>query len=214
MSCKIVKGLTYMHKKNPKVSMLQVQDKSIKFIPMVHFGKKEYYDHSKAIIENLKQEGYVVYYEQIKSRFEKMNTAKDTYDTLLWKYRKMSGGFHSREEYTNDLGGVFKNMRAQPFYDSLGITATDINADVNIEQLVTQYEKLYGAISIDSCDINTPIGSEYNCGNLKNNMKPLFDDFRNENLATTIKNSKDKKIVVVYGANHIKPIKRLLQQQK
>ena len=37
-------------------------NKTIVFFPMVHIGKKEYYETSKLIIDSLRSEGFIFYY--------------------------------------------------------------------------------------------------------------------------------------------------------
>lgn len=203
-----------MHKKTPDEESLQLGDKTIRFIPIVHFGRKEFYEKLKQKITAYKQQGYVVYYEQVKTGYAAQGISRESYDTLRLKYRKMKNGQgYSRKDYEKELKGIFKNKTVQPLYDSLGITATDVNADVSLAEFTAEYERRNGKIILDSCDLHTPPGSAYVCKGLpRGNMRPVIEDFRNEQLVKRLRSAAQQKILVIYGAAHIKPVKKMLQQ--
>jgi len=212
-SCKLVSAFVLMHRKNPKESKIVTGEKEIHFIPIVHYGQKVFYARLKDKVVNYKKEGFTVYYEQTINRFEKLNVSREQYDTIKRKYRKMTGGQgHSRQDYQGGLGSVFKRMCVQPLYDSLGIAATDVNADVTSIQMENEYERLYGKISLDSFDFKTPLDSPYACSKQKNSLKPVILDFRNRNLADMLERAPQHKIVVLYGKNHIKPVKKMIRK--
>ncbi|PSK88797.1 hypothetical protein [Taibaiella chishuiensis] len=215
-SCKIAQGVTMMNKKTPDESTVRTGDKTITFIPIMHFGRKEFYARLKQKVIAYKQQGYTVYYEQIRARYGTLQVSQERYDSLRRMYRKMSGGQgHSRGDYKESLGDVFKNKMVQPLYDSLGVTATDVNADVDLVMFITEYERLYGPVPLDSCDLHTPLGAAYTCNGLpRSRMRPVVGDFRNRQLAATLLAAAPRKILVLYGAAHIKPVKKLLKRQK
>ncbi len=215
-SCKIAQGITMMNKKTPDESTIHTGDKTITFIPIMHFGRKEFYATLKQKIAAYKQQGYTVYYEQIRARYNTLAVSQERYDTLRRMYRKMSGGQgHSRGDYQESLGEVFKNKMVQPLYDSLGVTATDVNADIDLVMLIAEYERLHGPIQLDSCDLHTPLGKTYTCNGLpRSRMRPVIEDYRNQQLAATLLAAPPRKILVLYGAAHIKPVKKLIKRQQ
>ena len=213
ISCNVTRSLSMLYRNNPKIKTLQTERKTIKFIPIVHFGQKKFYENLKDIVLESKKEGYVVYYEQISNRFDKLGLTKEDYNILAKKYIKLkNGALNTRENY-KELNTVFKNKQVQPTYDLLGITSTDVNADITMVQYVGEYERIYGKIVLDSCDLNTPIGSTYTCKGLTNSTKPITIDFRNENLVKMISNAPNEKILVLYGAAHIGPVKKMLKKK-
>lgn len=211
-SCKIVKGIRYMNKKHVTVYDLKAGKKTVKMIPIVHFSTNSFYDDLKEKILKYKSEGFVVYYEQIKARKDSFSLSDKEYDLLRRKYRKISNGGASRQKY-DELRTTFKNKRAQPLYKEPGVTDADVNADIRISDLVDQYELRYGTIVLDSCDIKTDFKADYTCAGTKHNLKPIRIDYRNKHVANMVKNSTDKKILIVYGYGHKKGIKRLLKKQ-
>lgn len=200
-----------MNKKHVTVYNLQAPGKTVKMIPIVHFSTNSFYDDLKEKVLKYKKAGFVVYYEQIKATRDSFNLSDEEYYTLRRKYRKISNGGAFRQNY-NELRRAFKNKRAQPLYKDLGITSSDVNADIRISDLVNQYELRYGTIQLDSCDIHTSFKEQYTCNGSHHNLKPIRIDYRNQYLATMIKNSPDKKILIVYGYGHKKGIKKLLRK--
>lgn len=204
-------ALNYLQLEKADVKTLQLKNKTVKFIPVAHAGQKAFYDHVKSIVSAHKKEGYVVYYEEIKKDKPITGNAGKPADTTTLKFRKMIGIVPSRKVYSV-LKIVFPDIVTQPVYDSLGITKTDVNADVTVAQIVRQYEKLYGRIRIDSCDVATSMDAMlYPCQALHNNIQPVIEDFRNANLSAMIRQSPHDKILVIYGAKHIGPVMEMLR---
>lgn len=210
----LTNALTYLQQEKADVKTVQLKDKTVRFIPVAHAGQKEFYEHVKSIIAAHKKEGYVVYYEEIRKDKPVTGIAGRPVDTMALKFRKMIGIVPSRKVYSI-LKVVFPDIVTQPVYDSLGITKTDVNADVTTTQLVRQYEKLYGRIRIDSCDVATSMDALlYPCGALHNDIEPVISDFRNANLSAMIRQSPHHKILVIYGADHIGPVMEMLSKKQ
>ncbi len=213
-SCKPIKALRYMNKKHPSIYTLKTPGKTVKMIPIVHIGMKQFYNELHDKVVDYKKQGYVVYYEQVQTKRAILGITVEQYDTMRRKYRKIKGGQgNTRKDYEKltDMA-AFKNKRVQPEYSELGISQTDVNADVKFPELITEYERLYGKVILDSCDIHTPIDSAYSCQRLHNKMKPVQVDYRNRQLAGMIKSSVHNKILVLYGAGHKKGLKKLLRK--
>ncbi len=209
----IEEALAAMKMTEPDIKTVQLKNKTVKFIPMVHAGQKQFYDHVKTIIQEHKKQGYIIFYEQIKGKKPAATTASNqATDTLRLKFRKMIGTEPSRKTYSI-LKNFFPDITVQPLYDSLGVTKTDVNADVTTSEMVQLYEKLYGPIQLDPCDYKAPPGEGlYQCTPLTHNIDPVIKDFRNHELAKMIKASPKSKILVVYGAAHIAPVMELIRQ--
>lgn len=208
----ITEALAAMKQENPEIKTVQLKNKTVKFIPMAHAGQPLFYDHVKAAILAHKKEGYTVFYEQIKGSKPAASGAAPATDSLRLKFRKMIGTEPTRKTYSI-LKTFFPGITVQPAYDSLGVTATDVNADVSTAQMVQLYEQLYGPITLDACDFKTPAGSGlYPCTPLKHNIDPVIKDFRNRELAKMIKAAPQRKILVIYGAAHINPVMDMIRR--
>lgn len=200
------KALAMMKIEEPTIETVTLKDKTVKFIPIAHAGQKKFYDKLTSIISEYKNMGYVVFYEQLKpNKFyeqSKLNKSIIGLDTIRLKYRKIVGREPTRKMYSL-LTIVFPNVVVQPEYNLLGITDTDVNADVSIDDFVGQYEKLYGPVILEACDFEAKIGTLTTCKPLENNLDAVILNYRNENLVNMVKKSKQKKILVIYGANHV-----------
>ena len=130
------------------------------------------------------------------------------------KWRKINGGVTMNREDIEQLKIVFKDGIVQPKWKDLGITESDFNADISLKDLITEYEDRYDEVELDNCDMETSFKNEYNCSkSTKNDLSPIILDFRNQNIVNLIKNSNDKKIVVIYGARHKKGIIKLMEEK-
>lgn len=200
-------------------------EKKLVYIPMVHIGRKKFYEDVKRKIDSLKKDGYVVYYEGV--RVNSVDAA--TLDTINRKFRvilpidiihsKKKGGYIDTIE--NSLMGrkvkaIKKyNLVNQPSVYKLGIdTSIDIRADVTYGDIVNEYEKKYGKIILTECDLNTSLQEKYTCRKPKKNKKTtdVILHFRDAHLAKEILQDKGKKIAVIFGAKHFDGMLALLQQ--
>lgn len=213
--CQVSKGLGAIMNKKVKPQYYTFKDKSIIFTPFVHFGQKEFYGSLKDSIVNWKKEGYTVFYEQVTSGQEHLGLDSISYDRLNRKYRRINGENSSTaEDYEEELQTVFKKGIAQPKYIDLGIDSMDISADITFLDLVNKIEEYFGEIKLDSCDYAIPLDSTYTCskGFKVKKLDPVYVDYRNKVVVEKIVNSKQDKIVILFGAAHIKGMKKLLKQ--
>lgn len=200
------KAMEMIKLEQPSIETVALKDKTVKFIPIAHAGKKQFYENLTTMVNEHKKMGYVVFYEQIK----KVESVTEV-DTLRLKYRKIIGIEPSRKTYSL-LTLIYPDIVAQPEYHLLGITETDVNADISIADLVTQFEKLYGKVELEACDFEAKPGNISTCAPMGKKLDPIIIDYRNENLANMVKESKSNKILVIYGANHIAGMKQLIQK--
>ncbi|SFU37478.1 hypothetical protein SAMN05216480_10238 [Pustulibacterium marinum] len=84
--------------------------------------------------------------------------------------------------------------------------------------MISLFEQKYGVIKLAKCDYNTELSSfKYKCPKVKKELTEKFKsefilNLRNEKLVNEIKTSSDSKILVVYGAGHLKGIKELIKK--
>ena len=89
----------------------------------------------------------------------------------------------------------------------------DINADVTFKEFVDEYERLYGPQTLSECDLNTHLDSAFTCQPpLKNDVDPVKVDFRNKELVKKLVAAEQQKIVVLFGAYHIKDLEKMLKR--
>ncbi len=212
-SCKITHTIQQIHRTDADLVELKSQTKTVEFIPMHHVGTPEFYDHVAQIVKFFKAAGYRVYFEGVELE-SKMDSAKaDLYDR---KFRKMIGVSLDTLGYAHYFHehGIFRNLVDQPRYDEFGVDSSDVNVDVEKYQLVDAYEKKYGEIELTNIDKKLSMDDPYP-GKERLPMKKVryaIVDFRNEHLANYIHNSADKKIVVIYGEEHVQGTFQILKR--
>src|SRR5215471_17416396 len=212
-SCKITHTLEQIHRTDAQLVELASDKKTVEFIPMHHVGTEEFYSHVAQIVKYFKAAGYKVYYEGVELETKMDSITVDTYDR---KFRKMIGVSLDTMGYAHYFHehGLFKGLIDQPRYDQFGIDSTDVNVDVEKYQLVDAYEKKYGQIELSSIDKRVRMDEAYPSKE-KLPMKKVryaIVDFRNEHLADYIQTSTDKKIVVIYGEEHLEGTFQILRR--
>ena len=204
-----------MNSEKVKSSHYTYKDKDIIFAPLVHFGQKKFYENLKDSITVWKKKNYIVFYEEIDmANLDKMNIDSTELEILNLKFRRISNGLPTREQYAKTMSNVVSDGVSQPEYEDLGIDSTDINQDVSVKDIITKTEQLYGTIELSDCDYKTPLDSIYNCSTKWTNsmMKSIMINYRNKNVADKIIKINQKKIVILYGAMHTNGIKKILKK--
>jgi hypothetical protein len=209
-SCKIAHSLLELNKKNAKTYSYKIDGKEIRYLPMHHLGKKEFYDDVKRIVTESKNNGFIVYYELISSDFTTDSLLKDT---IRRKARKIKGFNGTYKENAEDK--LFKKYIQQPHYTDLGTDDKDLRADVDYLQLINQWENVNGQLILDSLDLNTPFTEKFNKNVFYTNSQynKIIIEYRNDNLINLIKNSSHKKILILYGEGHRKDFKKRIKSQ-
>jgi len=198
--------------KDVEVAELTNKKKIVEFIPMHHVGKPEFYDGVKEIIAHYKNEGFVVYYEGTGMISGLDSITRDHYER---KFRRMLGVYVDTTGYAHYFHdkGLFKGLIDQPRYYKLGIDSNDVNVDIKKYKLVDAYEEKFGPIKLEQIDTALRFDQVYPPGLKlpKEKVMSIILDYRNQNLASHIQNSSDKKIVVIYGEEHLKGVYQLLK---
>ena len=203
-------------------------NKTIVFLPMAHAGKAEFYKDVQQTIVNLKNDGYVVFYEGVKtgiisdSAFDTSTIKKyqrypevkalslDSLQKLIYviKLRRMVGIFPDSTTYSNTIKKlpIMKKSVVQPSASHLGITDNDFNIDVTKTELVDLYEQANGEITLQQIDFATPLNEPLPRSLIlkQKNVTPIIINYRNEHLANSIQNSIYDKILIIYGLVHQK----------
>lgn len=177
---------------------------------MHHLGKREFYDNVKNAIAAYKNLGYKVYYEEISSS---LKTDSITKDRIRRKVRKIKGFSGSYEDATK--GSSLGKLVQQPNMKNMGITESDVRADIDYLQFINEWEKLNGEIKLDSIDLNTNFTAPYSKGTFYTNAqyKRIVVEYRNQYLANLISTGQDKKILIIYGEGHRKNFKKTISRK-
>lgn len=193
-----------------KITIIEtkIAGKTIVSFPMKHAGTEKFYSDIKSKIDSLKKEEYYFLFEQVKV---------DGKDQLMRKkLKKITGNINiSREKgYVNLLKDYGIKMKEelidQPSYDILGLDSSiSTNLDVTGADIVNYYEKTYGEIKLNKCELDNSILEKDNCGgkNLKEKYRrDAIVHYRDEVIAKGALNDKHSKIVLLYGQGHTEGI--------
>ena len=210
-SCGIIKPMILIKSKEIKPVYFNTDTKKIILVPNTHFGQPDFYADLTDSIKHWKNNGYRIYYEQIRG-----SKSDPSFETNERKWRRITGGMGNTPDDLEELKSVFKKGMIQPPYTEMGITKDDLNADVHFSEFIDKYEELYGVIELNPCDLETPFDSAYSCYKPKRAMaklEPVIVGFRNEKVVQYIEENNDPKVVVLYGAGHIKEILEILKKK-
>lgn len=212
---RIIKNLGVENEKT-ELKFIDNIEQEIIFIPMHHVGRKRYYNDIANKVDSLQKLKYVVFYEGVTDNKEKDSLIRKK---SLLKLRRIMGFFPQGQKgyldtTTNIIAGKIKykgkyKLINQPNYKLLKVDSlSSIRADINLTELITDFEKNYGKIKIDSCDYKTDLKDKnYRCGKAKRGLRKKFEngyvkDYRNKYLAEQIFKSNKNKILVIYGDAH------------
>ncbi|PST45373.1 hypothetical protein CYV15_01445 [Riemerella anatipestifer] len=200
---------------------IDYKGKKVVFLGIRHIGTKSYYLNIKTVIDSLKKEEYlflleglnkdgskedsIVFYDKKMRKILGVGVSSKYIDTLNYKIL-------GKISYSPEL-----NLIDQPSYEKLGIKNTYIVSDTNSKILVKEFEKKYGEILLDKCDLETEIAQIYTCNTLSRKQRKYFvedfvQDFRNRIVVDDIDSVSSTKICVIYGERHIEKIKNILKQ--
>jgi len=213
----IIASKVNLKQTSPKLERISTPNKEVYFLGMAHLANSEFYENTRKIITDFQKKGFIFYIENTVA----YDSNKLISDTLyLKKFRKISQIDLTRKysQLSNPLmQKIIKKYELidQPSYQVLGV----INStwvDYSYIDLINLYEKKYFIIKLDSCDIETNLKEQYNCNfdkSVKNTfIKEIIYKERNNLIAKTIINSNDKKIVIIYGKNHLEGVQKALTQ--
>lgn len=189
-----------------ELKIFEKNDQQVVFIGMTHLAKPNFFREVKKQVDSLRKDGYVFFKEGVRY---KLNTPDEMKDTLKRKFRQLIGftiGDYS-DKNNKSLPKYFTNGDFLMQTDSLiGLRNTDSLVDMTYNKLIDLHEQKYGKIQLTYCDFQTDFLDSYNCkdGNAYKKSFYVVDIARTEYLLTSILESKEKKIAIVYGAGHFK----------
>lgn len=178
-------------------------ERSIAFIGVVHINSPDYFEKVAQDIDSLRNAGYLIFYEGIKTN---MKVSPEQKTELQKKLRSITG-FHL-SSYKDSTNGDMKKFNVKGYVSqtmaNTGIdTIRDVNADYNLKTLIEAYEAEKGEVKLSECDLKTPIGRKYKCKKVdKESYDFLSITIRDRLVIKMIQESKAKKIAVLYGQLH------------
>lgn len=194
---------------------MDFRDKKIVFFPMHHVGTQNFYDDAGHKVDSLRQLGYFFY-------TEKVNAGAATKEEMM-KVRKILGIGLPNGGYQNTLEAILKEKNIklshqvayQPAYTAWHLTEQNsTNADATLPQVVAEYERRYGKIVLEPCDLATPdIALSTKCRSkaaTSQAAQAIIIDYRNRLLAKKIMEEKRQNLAIIYGAGHYEGIKKIL----
>jgi len=107
--CGLVKGLRAIKNEDVQPQYYLFKEKTIIFTPLTHFGQKKYYDSLRDSIVHWKNEGFIIFYEQIETDQSLLMLDSISYDILNRKWRRITGGEKMTREGYAELSDVFKD---------------------------------------------------------------------------------------------------------
>lgn len=205
-ACKGARTFKEIHTEDVKIVTVYSRQKTVQFVPMHHIGKPEFYVQVRKVVDSLKQQDYIVFYEGVGMDKHLDSLSIDTYQRKL---RKMTG-FYIDSGYIDLLreNSYFKKFVGQPKYAELGITDTDRNIDISKNRLIDAYEQKFGSIVLEKVDYRMPLQPKnvlpQSARLPRKNVFYVLIDHRNQHLAKNIQSASNSKILVIYGLEHVK----------
>lgn len=171
--------------------------REVVMIGMIHVEKPKFFEEIRLYLDSLKNEGYVVFYEGITE-----GVHPPRLDTILRKFRRTTGydiDYFYRKAFSS------KTYTMQTLTNLGLMTDSDINVDMTLDGMVTEYEKRYEEIVLTDYDWQTGLMEKYRwrkSGKQRYNEWHMIHTLREEHIVETVKNSEHDKIVLLYGAGH------------
>jgi hypothetical protein len=197
-----------------EVNYLSNGQKEVAFIGLHHIGIEEFYMNVSRKVDSLQKSGYVVFYESL--------AEDDSLGTLikeenLRKIRKLSGVIPDNylDTASRKLYGKYRYSKKiklvkQPDEVDMSVDMSNaIRVDITLNELVSEFEKKYGEIELDECDLQTSTSEQlYICDKVEKDRQEAFYreyliGLRDRYLARQIHDSRYTKIAVLYGKFHL-----------
>lgn len=185
-----------------RVSEMSDGRKTVKFIWMQHEGRPEFFDNVRERIEQLKTEGYVLFYEGTRNGDSELT---DREARQLRKFMGHSPSSSSRSDALKSLGDLGKDYVVQDNSHYMNLVNTkDFNVDVTDKLMIQAYEARYGKIVLTDEDLDKPLEMDLSDDSILPylNTKFIIVDYRNKYLADKVHTAEHAKIVILYGLGH------------
>lgn len=189
-----------------ELKVFEKDDQKVVYIGTTHLAKPSFFQEVKTQVDSLRSEGFIFFKEGVSF---KKDTPELVKDTLRLKFRQLMG--LTIGDYTDPNNKSLPRFFSSGDYvmqnDSLiGLSNEDQRVDLTYNELIEAHEKKYTDIILTQCDFETDLFEKYECkdGNAYKDSFYVVDILRTDHLVSAIKNSKQEKIAVVYGAGHFK----------
>lgn len=240
LSCTVLTVVKKINTTKVDVITFESSNKTVKFIPMAHIGKQEFYDGVYGLVDSLKRSGFVSFHEGtikkplsaeivaiIYDRVQRSPVAKYylgsgnkdsiAQDIYHRKLRRMFGFLPDSSKYMDYFSkmGMFEDLVDQPRFYELKTDEKDLNIDVSLFDMIDEYERRFGTIELKetefAADVRTRVEPSSSEKLPWSNVKEIILDYRDRFLAEQIHNSPHQKIVVIYGLAHLEGTFKYLQ---
>lgn len=192
-----------------KLKKIQRVDQKVVFFPMVHIGTEARYQDIKIKVDSLKKLNFTFYLESVVADIKE--------DSMLRKYRKITGISLNKKGYTDNIDSLFKGkfkpkkeIISQPSYIELGIDSTSGRVvDRTLSELLQYYEDNYGKILLEDCDFKTSLYETTVCKDKKIEDSVVYDyrtHYRNKKVIQEVLQDTATKIAIIYGGAHVQGI--------
>lgn len=191
------------------------KDKTLVLFPMVHINHPEFYADAKSKLQQLRKQGYTVFFESVALRDSTSFTSQEL-DTIKRKTRKIVGMHFTnfKDKKNKSIPNAIRNNNyISQSRENLGMQPEDFIVDIPMDVLIEIYEEKYGDIKLTPCDWETDYLEKYNCETIP---EVRADDMivytRNDTIEKRVYESELKKIALVYGGQHFQFLKGGFQQ--
>ena len=188
-------------KKDLKILKSDSTNQVIAFIPVVHVAKEQYYLDIRKIVDSLRNEGYIFYYENMTHAPELDSVKQIIYDKKL---RSILGYSSALNDKNKSLPKIYNRKGyIKQDYNLMGLNRNDTRLDMYKSQVIDSIEKNRGEIKLSSCDLTTDLMEEYICD--AKNSHLLFDltnQYRDHYIVEKILELEEEKIALIYGKMH------------
>ena len=193
---------------------LSLEEKEIIFFPMHHVGTEKFYTDVHQKIDSLKDNEYFFYVESIKDENSNLENQM--------KLRKIMGIGIPEGGYQKSFDSILKvknyklkkEIVYQPTYSEWQLDEKNsLNVDVDIKDLIQQYELIYGEVKLEPCDYDKPdVTNSTECTNKTDKKKwnYVLKDYRNQELVKHLQQDSRKKIAIIYGSAHYEGVKSII----
>ncbi len=196
-SCANLKNVDKINSYNAEYTDIVSSKKKVRFVGMTNLGQPQFYENTKKVLNESKNEGYVIFYENL--------SVENMPDSSLRKLRKLLGYVPTQEVKEKqfkpllDKGYVLRNDRNLFSLDSNSSMPTDLNG----LEIIAEFEKRNGPIKLSDKDKSLPLTKSLPLIMVLPNANTVVVDYRNQHLAKSISESKYDKIIVLYDFKHL-----------
>ncbi len=155
--CRAVRTLNAIRTSKLEIDVLSQDEKEVYFFSMIHVGKADFYKKVREHIKKLKQDGAVLFYEQIKGSDEL--SVKDSL-----KFAKIKGELGKSEDYKKifeeELGWKLEGQDNDSFLNI--VNSKDYNVDLNVKEIYGALHKKGLLKELKKVNKNWKITNSYN----------------------------------------------------